>query len=956
MSNPRQKIRMRSFPLVMLSFVVGLASIIQASTTVATWQGDKEGAVSITFDDGLIYHFEVAWPMLHQRNLKATFYIPSNKLSYTWFTPYIDAIVADDQEIGSHSASHVDLTTLSNPALVNELQGSQIALQNYTGQDVASIAYPFGAFNPNVVAHTTDYYIAGRGVSSWFNKETGGISLNAKSPNLYTLYVISPHDNGAGDPNAIAYLNYAVDRAVSDNKWAIEMFHGIDEGYDAISSQVLSSHLNYLVTNEPNVWIAPVGMVSEYIYERDAASVTTFVQQSNLIQLDLSCGLDSRFNTPLTLLTECPAGWELLTIQVWQNGSLQPSEMVHKNNAYFIMYNALPDAGVIELYPTQAIHTITASAGENGSIDPSGEIYVSDGSDFDFVAEPSAGYELDQWFVDGSPVQTGGTLFTLRSITADHTVQVSFALKTYTITASSGPHGSIDPSGDVPGVYGSTYVFTAIPDVGYTVDQWFIDGQSVQDGGTSYDLSAIVAEQNIQVTFKPYSAMVALWQGGKEGAVSITFNNGWDSQYQNAFPALQSRGLKATFYTITSQISDPNVLLQLAADAQEIGSQAVDQNDLTQMTYEQRLYQLSESQLYLQQLTGQDVTTFAYPFGIYDANLISLVKDYYIAARTTDSLELNDPASSSVPEWFYELVVIGPHDNGEGDPNAIAYLKNSVDMTVMQNMWAIEIFHSIGISGGYDTVSNEAFGAHLDYLTANEPNVWVAPVGTIAEYLTERDNAVITPLISESGMVRFDLQCGLNSLFDTPLTLLTECPPGWDSATVYVQQGDVEKNADIVTRNDTLCLMYDVMPDGGPIELRPRYAISGFVRNILSMPIEGVSIVANNGGGNDFTDGTGYYEVEVSHGWSGNIEAVKADYTFQPAPAVYTNVIGDQTVDFIAQLDSDIDGSGNVGQPDLLILCENWLGPGDLSRGDLDGTGTVNLLDFAEFANVWLLQ
>ncbi|MHC4905437.1 MAG: polysaccharide deacetylase family protein [Planctomycetota bacterium] len=1042
MSRSGYKIRIRSFLLVMLFVISGLASIMQASTTVATWQGDKKGAVSITFDDGLTYHFEVAWPMLQQRNLKATFYIISDKLDLEWFLPYIDIIVADNQEIGSHSASHLDLTTLSEPNLVEQLQGSQIALQNYTDQDVTNIAYPFGAYNPDIVAHTKDYYVAGRGVGSWYNEETGAISLNGQSPNLYELLVISPHDNGAGDANAIAHLKYAVDRAVADNKWAIEMFHGIDGGYDAVSSQVLSIHLDYLVANEPNVWTAPVGTISEYIYERDANSITTLIEESDLIQLDLQCDLDPNiFNTPLTLLTLCPVGWESLDIQVQQDDDIQIADIVFKEGSFYIMYNALPNAGIIEIMPTQAVHTITASVGTHGQIDPSGEVVVEDNSNYLFTAIPDTGYEVDEWLVDETAVQMGGTQFELSTITADHTVAVTFTPRTYTLTVSAGPNGSIDPSGEIPKAYGSTQMFTASPDTGYTVDRWMIDGISVQEGGRTYEHSIIAADQSVHVAFRQYSATVALWQGDKNGAVSISFNNGWDSQYQNAFPALQSRDLKATFYTISSQISFPNIIQiqQLVADGQEIGSQAVDPNDLTELPYEQQLYQLSESQAYLQQLTGQEVTTLAYPYGTYDAGVISLAKNYYIAARTTDALELNDPNDSFDSDWFYELVVIGPHDNGGGDANAIAYLNDSVDLAASENKWAIELFHSIGISGGYDAVSNEAFGEHLDYLLTCEPNVWVAPVGRVSEYIYERNTAVITTLVSDGNMIRFDLQCGLDGLFNTPLTLLTECPPEWESSTVYVQQGAAEQIADIVTRNNALYLMYSAMPDAGPIELVPRYTISGYcletdgltplegvllqtdtgvstlcgsdgfyeiwvdhgwtgtitpektgyaftpdndeyinvtqnyinadysaelntytiygyVRNILGTPVESVSVVANNGGGTDTTDGAGYYEVGVTYGWSGNVQSAKADYTFEPAPAVYSNVIGDQAGDFTAQLDSDIDGSGDVGQPDLLILCENWLSPGDLSTGDLDGSGTINLPDFAEFANVWLME
>jgi beta-lactam-binding protein with PASTA domain len=91
------------------------------------------------------------------------------------------------------------------------------------------------------------------------------------------------------------------------------------------------------------------------------------------------------------------------------------------------------------------------------------------------------------------------------------------------------------------------------------------------------------------------------------------------------------------------------------------------------------------------------------------------------------------------------------------------------------------------------------------------------------------------------------------------------------------------------------------------------FSITGYVENVLGAPVEGVTVTADNGGGTDTTDATGYYEVWVSYDWSGNVTALMTDYTFVPAPAVYANVTVNQADDFTAQLDADIDGDAFVG-------------------------------------------
>jgi hypothetical protein len=165
----------------------------------------------------------------------------------------------------------------------------------------------------------------------------------------------------------------------------------------------------------------------------------------------------------------------------------------------------------------QPAYMIISSAGPNGSISPGGAIAVTYGSDLGFTATPDTGYQVDEWSVDGSVVQTGGSDYTLSNIQADHTVEVTFKINTYTIISSAGPNGSISPGGAIAVTYGSDLGFTATPDPGYQVDEWLLDGETVvQVGGTSYTLENIQADHNVHVTFKQleYTVTVGSTFGG----------------------------------------------------------------------------------------------------------------------------------------------------------------------------------------------------------------------------------------------------------------------------------------------------------------------------------------------------------------------------------------------------------------------------------------------------------
>ncbi len=147
-------------------------------------------------------------------------------------------------------------------------------------------------------------------------------------------------------------------------------------------------------------------------------------------------------------------------------------------------------------------HTVTPSAGPNGTIDPDCATEVAPGSDVELTAAADPGYQVDVWSVDGAEAQTGGTNLTLTDIQADHTVHVTFRLLEYEVTSSAGPNGTISPEGVTVVTHGSDLAFTATPGADYKVDEWSVDGAKVQSGGTGFTLTDVQADKTVEVTFK----------------------------------------------------------------------------------------------------------------------------------------------------------------------------------------------------------------------------------------------------------------------------------------------------------------------------------------------------------------------------------------------------------------------------------------------------------------------
>ena len=85
---------------------------------------------------------------------------------------------------------------------------------------------------------------------------------------------------------------------------------------------------------------------------------------------------------------------------------------------------------------TEDDHHITATAGDNGSINPK-EAYVSDGGSATFTITPVSGYAVDTITIDSTAHKNDGTApapgtswtsYTFKDVTEDHTISVTFGL------------------------------------------------------------------------------------------------------------------------------------------------------------------------------------------------------------------------------------------------------------------------------------------------------------------------------------------------------------------------------------------------------------------------------------------------------------------------------------------------------------------------------------------------
>jgi peptidoglycan/xylan/chitin deacetylase (PgdA/CDA1 family) len=141
---------------------------------------------------------------------------------------------------------------------------------------------------------------------------------------------------------------------------------------------------------------------------------------------------------------------------------------------------------------------------------------------------------------------------------------------------------------------------------------------------------------------------------GHTGIMSLTFDDGCASVYDNAMPMLGARRLVATAYIVPSWVKDYNPVLLSWDDIWElyklgwdIGSHTMTHVSLLGADDSTLHYELGES-LRILRAHGFDPVSFSLPFGQYDQRALDAVRMYYRSCRAVGH-SLNPPVEFADP-------------------------------------------------------------------------------------------------------------------------------------------------------------------------------------------------------------------------------------------------------------------------------------------------------------------
>ncbi|ADY56017.1 polysaccharide deacetylase [Syntrophobotulus glycolicus DSM 8271] len=114
--------------------------------------------------------------------------------------------------------------------------------------------------------------------------------------------------------------------------------------------------------------------------------------------------------------------------------------------------------------------------------------------------------------------------------------------------------------------------------------------------------------------------------------VVITFDDGYEDNYLNAYPVMKKYGFTGTIFMVSNYVDGTGYLKtehlrELQANGWIIGGHTAEHINLPTVSAQEALKELQESRQDLEKILGAEIRYFAYPFGGYDNKIIEMVKE-----------------------------------------------------------------------------------------------------------------------------------------------------------------------------------------------------------------------------------------------------------------------------------------------------------------------------------------
>ena len=241
------------------------------------------------------------------------------------------------------------------------------------------------------------------------------------------------------------------------------------------------------------------------------------------------------------------------------------------------------------------------------------------------------------------------------------------------------------------------------------------------------------------------------WPEGRQMALSLSFDDGRESQWRHALPLLDRYGVRATFYPLPSAVREHVESWRAVVTAgHEIGNHSAThpcsgnfrfsrRNALEEMTLDAlEQGELLEANRQLLELLGVQPRTFAYPCGQTTVGRGKSVQSYvpavarhFLAGRLFFSEMHNDPAYCDL----HQLYAVTMDNVDEAGLDAL------LDAARAEGGWLILAGHDAGPVGARQTTLLDTLEHLCRRAAVPDNSIWLDTVVRIAEYVRDARTA-----------------------------------------------------------------------------------------------------------------------------------------------------------------------------------------------------------------------
>ncbi len=270
----------RSIATALLCASVGIAMAHAAEPSTAEafhWPDGQQGAVTLSYDDAIVSHFESVAPQLEKAGLRATFYIQIDSPGFRLHPDAWRKVARAGHELGNHSLFHPcrkdkpgDHTWLSDDynlskytpdRWLGEMRIANLVLQLVDGKTERTFGNTCCNNHVGPLDNRTSLeelvpklFVGARG--EYISRPVDPVKANFAAAGHYS-----------GDSKSFEQLRDEIESAVRKGQWIFYMFHGVGQGTHSlyIATEEHRQPVEYLSSNKARIWTAPAVDIMQYL-------------------------------------------------------------------------------------------------------------------------------------------------------------------------------------------------------------------------------------------------------------------------------------------------------------------------------------------------------------------------------------------------------------------------------------------------------------------------------------------------------------------------------------------------------------------------------------------------------------------------------------------------------------------------------------------------------------------